>query len=64
LGAIFLLLEDGVGNLEVTMSWAMEACRIPSMGKHLCWAFADWAYGLRLRHQTFPKLALYPRLEA
>jgi hypothetical protein len=45
-GVVFCLIlrKDGVGDLEVTMRWAMVASCIPGSWKLLRRGFADWAY--------------------
>src|SRR6516225_6436462 len=40
-----LLRKDSVGNLEVTMRWAMETGCVVGARNLLRWAFADWANG-------------------
>ena len=40
-----LLRKDSVGNLEVTMRWAMEAGHIAEVTTLFRWGFADWANG-------------------
>ena len=43
--------KDSVGNLEVTMRWAVETGSVPGTSNLLRWGFADWAsesHGLRL----------------
>jgi hypothetical protein len=40
---VVVINTDGVGNLEVTMRWAMEAGCIGGTSKLLCWGFADRA---------------------
>jgi hypothetical protein len=44
-----LLRKDSVGNLEVTMRWAMEAGHIAEVTTLFRWAFADWAKEGHLR---------------
>jgi len=44
-----LLRKDSVGNLEVTMRWAMEAGHIAEVTTLFRWAFADWAKDGHLR---------------
>ena len=42
------LRKDSVGNLEVTMRWAMEIDGVPGTVKlFLRWGLADWANGSR-----------------
>ena len=46
---LLLLRKDSVGNLEVTMRWAMEAGHIAEVTTLFRWAFADWAKEGHLR---------------